>query len=267
MQSQNPKWLKSPHPETKPTDSKHGNDPRHCGNLRKGQQTVDPSIVLSPSTPALVCFFPWKGANYSARLSNLFNSPAGMEQQLSWYIHRYLVWSAKDPVSCHTHSDSVFPLVSDKVKPADAECLSPCIVHRDRGEFSALGKKASVSPPTPFVLMFSWLGATERLSTNTQSRASPLPGFYTNSSVFWMTAFTPSAGKMRRTHIYAHSAKIPCQGSSDNQILWASSVSPGSLLLSDCLLMLSTLLQSLSLPSACLQIFFFFFKLRQFWGF
>lgn len=144
---------------------------------------------------------------------------------------------------------------------------SPALHVETEGIFSSW-KESECSPATPFVLMFSWLGATERLSTK-HSLEPVLRWGFTQIPQFWMTAFTPSAGGMRHTHIYAHSAKIPCQGSSDNQILWASSVSPGSLLLSDCLLMLSTLLHLLSLPSASLQNLFFlllFFHTEAFLG-
>lgn len=198
-------------------------------------------------------------------------------QQLSRYIYRYLVRSVLctfpasgcsalascDSPVCgkgpgglsHAQRDSVFPLIAHKVKPADGQV--PVALHytQRQREFSALGKKANVFPRR--LLSWCFLG-WEQLNGWAQNTVSSqsFAGVFTQIPPFWMTAFTPSAGEMRHTHIYAHSAKIPCQGSSDNQILWASSVSPSSLLLSDCLLMLSTLLRSPSLPSASLQIFF-----------
>lgn len=142
-------------------------------------------------------------------------------QQLSCYIYRYLVRSLscsflasaldgsdsrackkKDPVTCHAHSDSVFPPISHKVKPVDAKCRGPALYAETEGIFSSW-RESKCFPATPFVLMFPWLGTTERLSTK-HSLEPVLRWGFTQIPPFWMTAFTPSAGKLRHTHIYTH---------------------------------------------------------------
>lgn len=69
---------------------------------------------------------------------------------------------------------------------------SPALYVETEGIFSSW-KESECFPATPFVLMFSWLGATERLSTK-HSLEPVLRWGFTQIPQFWMTAFTPSAG-------------------------------------------------------------------------